>query len=329
MVSIEKCKLACQLLAASRVNNAIHLVTDASENNRPMLKLSKPFTVFTVLPFVALICISLWSATSKAEALKSTNPELTQKASLVRLAVVNAPVDTGLLAELLSEFERESGYRVEVHKGSDAYHQARNGRADIVISHFGKSELQAFVQEGLGQWPVMLFSNQAVIIGPASDPAQIRDMTDAAAAVAKIANSDAKMLRNPIHGLDYLSDILRARAGQVDSGDWFVDTGKVIKASAIELAEQRQAYVLWGASPFLKWQKKSSSTMEILVSKDPLLQRLMAAVLVNATAQHSVNREGAKALLDFLLKPTTQARIADYRMTGVEQQLWWPAGRDN
>jgi len=36
--------------------------------------------------------------------------------SVVRLKVVNVPVDSGLLAAVLPDFERTTGYRVEVDK---------------------------------------------------------------------------------------------------------------------------------------------------------------------------------------------------------------------
>ena len=69
--------------------------------------------------------------------------------------------------------------------------------------------------------------------------------------------------------------------------------------------------------------------MEILVSADPILQRIMASVIVSPEKIKGVNVKGAEALQDFLLAPETQAKIAAYVTPGSKQQLWWPAGRDN
>ena len=92
----------------------------------------------------------------------------------VRLAVVPAPEETGLLRELLPDFERESGYRVEVDSSETPHDVARAGRADLVISHYGHNGTEAFMTQGLGLWPRAVFANQIAMIGPTSDPAQIR-----------------------------------------------------------------------------------------------------------------------------------------------------------
>ena len=55
----------------------------------------------------------------------------------------------------------------------------------------------------------------------------------------------------------------------------------------------------------------------------------MAAVIVNPEKLKGVNVEGATALRDYLLSPQTQARIAAFRSPRSDEQLWWPAGRDN
>ena len=84
-----------------------------------------------------------------------------------------------------------------------------------------------------------------------------------------------------------------------------------------------------GALPFLKFKDKNCSAMEILVSADPILQRVMASVIVNPDKVEGVNVKGAEALQAYLLAPRTQARIAAYRSPGSDAQLWWPAGRHN
>src|SRR5713226_3449810 len=98
----------------------------------------------------------------------------------VRLATVMVPASSGLLNDLLPEFEKQSGYHVEVSvRNQDIYDVARTGAADLVISHYGFPGVEPFVLEGLGQWPRPIFASQAVILGPAEDPAHIRGMTDA------------------------------------------------------------------------------------------------------------------------------------------------------
>jgi ABC-type tungstate transport system permease subunit len=62
---------------------------------------------------------------------------------------------------------------------------------------------------------------------------------------------------------------------------------------------------------------------------DPLLQRIMVSIAVNPDKVSGVNTDGVKAFQQYLLDPITQARIRDFRLPGIDQQIWWPAGRNN
>jgi tungstate transport system substrate-binding protein len=247
---------------------------------------------------------------------------------VVRLAVVNTPHYSGLLDSLLPGFEAATGLSVEVYSGNDVYQRAREGRADIVISHYGKHGVESFVLEGYGSWPKMVFANQSVLIGPRSDPAGIRGLSSASEALGRIAKVKAPFIANEGKGAAYLANLLWDAAGRPDKGDWFVETDRVNVAAAL-LAEEKQGYFIWGAHPFLRFASQRESDLEILVSADPLLQRIMAAVIVDPGKVEGVNVEGATALCDYLLSPPIQAKIAAFRSPWSDRQLWWPAGRDN
>lgn len=253
----------------------------------------------------------------------------TTDGDIVRLAVVNTPQFSGLLDSLLPGFERQTGIRVDVYSGSDVYKKARSGQADLVISHYGKKDVERFVMDGFGAWPRIVFANQAVLIGHRSDPAKVRGFTSVAAALERIAAAKAPFVHNDIPGIDYLTEIALESAGQPDRAGWFIDDGHV-KAAAILLAEKEKGYVIWGAFPFLRFDsERASSELEILVAEDPSLHRIMAAIAVNPDRVPGVNAEGAQALVDYLLSPRVQAEIAAFRTPGSDLQLWWPAGRNN
>ena len=265
------------------------------------------------------ICLSLFTAHAGE----------TDAGGVVRLAVVNTPQFSGLLDSLLPDFERETGIKVEVYGGSDVYRRARNGEADLVISHYGKQGVERFVMDGYGRWPKIVFANQAVLIGHRSDPAGVRGSTSVAEALQRIASRKAPFIHNNIPGIDYLTDIALESAGQPDRTGWFIDDGHV-KAAAMLLAEEKKGYVIWGALPFLRFDAgRESSELQMLVAEDPSLQRVMAAIVVNPERVKGVNAGGAQALVDYLLAPRVQAKIAAFRTPGSELQLWWPAGRNN
>ena len=55
----------------------------------------------------------------------------------------------------------------------------------------------------------------------------------------------------------------------------------------------------------------------------------MVTVAVNPDKVAGVNVEGAEAFQQYLLDPATQAQIRAFRLPGIDQQIWWPAGRNN
>jgi len=260
--------------------------------------------------------------------LSACDQESSKAESEVRLAVVNTPHDSGLLTFLLEDFETQTGMRVTVHSSEDPFPVARDGKADMLISHYGKAGMAEFVSAGYGSWPKMVFSNQAALIGPKDDPAGVRQTSSLGEAFKAIAESGNTLIAHNSGGINELMHLARLVAGMSVGGTWYQDSS-LSKGRAIIAADKAHAYVIWGAIPFLKFKTNHDTNMEILFSRGPLFQRVMALSLVNAEFAPNVNREGAEALADYLLSAETQAKITRYRVTGSDHQLWWPAARDN
>ena len=252
----------------------------------------------------------------------------TTAASLVRLSSVVSPQDGGLYDDLLPDFERQTGYQVELTTGQDVYGPARDGQADVVLSHYGHKDTQAFVQDGLGQWPQPVFSNQLALLGPPEDPAQIQNLTDLVEAFRRIANTQSPLIANDTEGVKYLTEILWNAAGSPEKEGWYSDQG-LQGQEALAKAAQQGGYVFWGLTPFLRTQQQNKVELQPLVLNDPLLERIMVTVAVNSDKVAGVNVEGVRAFQQYLLAPATQARIRTFRLPGIDQQIWWPAGRTN
>jgi tungstate transport system substrate-binding protein len=248
---------------------------------------------------------------------------------LIRLEVVRVAQQSGLLGELLPAFEKQSGYRVQVHASTlDVFERARRGEADLVIAHYGFDEVERFVRDGFGFWPRMVFANQSAILGPPSDPAQIRGLSDAVEAFRRIAEARAPFITNDLSVLTYLTDILWEGAGRPDRTGWYFDLG-LSEQEAVVTASQNGAYTLWGVDPFVRYVATHPLEEEILCIGDSILQRVMVSVVVNPERVSGVNLEGARALERYLLAPATQARIRAFRYPGFESTVWWPAGPQN
>lgn len=254
--------------------------------------------------------------------------EARAQSNVVRLAVVNTPEESGLLREILPEFERQTGLRVEVYSGEDVYDRARNGQADLVISHYGHPGVEPFMTDGLGLWPRFVFGNQNAIIGPSSDPAQIANLRDAVDGFRRIAQSRSPFVVNNAGVPKYTEDLLWEAAGRPSKQGWYVDMG-LREQRAAEVAAQRGAYMIWGLLPFLRYREQNPVDLRALLVNDSLLSRMMVSVVMKPEKFPQANMEGAKALEKYLLTPSTQARIRAFRYPGLDHALWWPSAREN
>jgi tungstate transport system substrate-binding protein len=271
--------------------------------------------------------LSLWLIFSSF-ALYAEEQTASQTDSPIRLAVVNTPHSSGLLEYLLADFEAKTGLHVSVLSSDAPFTLARGGQADLLIAHYGKSGMAEFVSEGYGSWPEMVFANQAVLIGPTDDPAgvtQTRSLTEAFQAIAATGHT---LLANNISGITQLAQTTALAAKLSIEDDWYRDNGHS-KGQAMNAADMAGAYVIWGATPFLKFNDKHQTSLNILFSDDPNLQRIMALSRISTTQFPENNHQGAKALADFLLSNETQAKIMQFRVKGSQRQLWWPAARHN
>ena len=266
-----------------------------------------------IMSLLALTCFSAGCAEAKPPG--------------VRLALVNIPDD--IVRPLLPEFQKQTGLTAEiVYTGDDPYALARTGKADLVISHYGHHGVEAFVSEGLGLWPHPVFANQMALFGPPADPAKVKGLSDAAAALARIAASKSAFAVNRSPAARYLEEVLWQSAKVVPEGDWYLDPQEHGKR-AFKKAHRAGAYVLWGLPPYLRERQQKELKLEPLLIEDPLLQRIMVAVVVNTAKVPDSNMTGARAFEQFLLAPATQAWIRAFRYPGIPQQVWWPAGRHN
>jgi len=282
---------------------------------------------------ISLLCVvaALASVPSATAQQPTARQSIEQPQRTLRLAVVITP--DVLLDSLIATFEAESGYRVIMQITEGVFDLAREGKVDLVIAHYGHPGTEPFMTDGLGHWPHMVFANQAVLIGPSSDPAGIRGLTDAAAAIARIAQRGSEFLVNNAATERYLGDVLWQAAGAPPKQGWQIDLG-LRDQPAIEMAAQRGAYTVWGVVPFVRLQQQRLEQqrplgMDALVIGDPLFQRVMVSIVVDSSRIRGVDEDAARAFERFLLEPRTQARMRLFRHHGLQTQTWWPAGRNN
>jgi ABC-type tungstate transport system permease subunit len=182
----------------------------------------------------------------------------------------------------------------------------------------------AFVLEGYGLWPLALFNNQALVIGPPADPAGIKGMPSASAAVAKIAQSGETFLVTTTDvRIYYLTNLMLAISG-VKIGPWY-QTTKVVGTYLLQQAAAKNAYTVWGDENASLIPLAAQLTP--LVLTDPVLQRGLVSIVVNPQKVDGVNFHGAHLLQSYLTNATTQAAVLNFREPGFTTPTFWPAAQ--
>src|SRR5262245_22691834 len=119
-------------------------------------------------------------------ALLAASPTSAQEKSIV-VASTTSTQDSGLFGHILPLFKAKTGIdvRVVAQGTGQALDTGRRGDADVVFVH-AKAQEEKFVADGFGvkRYPVMY--NDFVLIGPNSDPAGVKGMSDIVAALRAI-----------------------------------------------------------------------------------------------------------------------------------------------
>jgi tungstate transport system substrate-binding protein len=240
--------------------------------------------------------------------------------------------DSGLMDVLQPLFEQKTGYKLKpVYNGSGAAMTlGQKGEADVLLVHAPDSEVK-FVADGWGINRQLVMHNDFIIVGPASDPADLKGQTSAVAALKKIAAAKAPFYsRGDNSGTDQLEKKLWATAGQtVKDGDaanpsWYVEGGSGTGMGQLLLvASDKQAYSITDRATYLSY--KSKIGLDILVQGDPALLNVYHVIQVNPDKYPGiVNAAGAKAFVDFMVSPDTQAVIAKFGIDKYGEALFFP-----
>ena len=158
-----------------------------------MMKLPK-IPLWALVVVVGTAALGCGKPESSATVAPSVAPLVALTVTL-RLATTTSVNDSGLLAALLPEFEKEIGVRVTVAAVGTgaAFKLARDGNADLLLVHDRAGE-DDFIATGDGADRIELMWNTFEILGPADDPAKVRGCASGEDAMRRIADARASFV---------------------------------------------------------------------------------------------------------------------------------------
>jgi tungstate transport system substrate-binding protein len=257
------------------------------------------------------------TTTTTSTVVKPANPELI-------MASTTSTGDSGLMDVLIPIFEAKTGYVVKpIYVGTGAaIAMGEKGEADVLLVHAPTSEV-AYMNAGNGVERKLVMHNDFVIVGPAADPAGIKGMTVARDAFAKIAETGSLFVsRGDDSGTNKSEIALWKAAGATAEGQsWYQESGQGMGAT-LTITSEKQGYTLTDRATYLA--TKANLQLEVLVEGDPVLLNIYHVITVNPDKNTSINADGGKAFLDFMISDEAQESIRTYGVDKYGEPLFFP-----
>ena len=256
-------------------------------------------TLLVLISFSILGCDIQWSGSS-------SKPN-----RVLRLATTTSTRDSGLLDKLLPSFEAANQCHITVIAVGTgaALKLGERGEVDVLIVHAPEAEA-VFMNDGHGQHHQPFMENYFMLLGPSSDPADIRDKSPAVALEA-IAPDFTFISRGDDSGTHKKEINLWNQMGGVPQYPRYYETGQAM-ANTLMIAEEKQAYVLTDRATYLRFKSKLS--LIPLVTEDPLLRNRYSVITVTPEKNDMINGYLAEQLAAYLITETALRAISDYRI---------------
>lgn len=253
--------------------------------------------------------------------------------TVLRLATTTSTADSGLLDEILPDFEAQYKAQVDVVAvgTGQAIALGENGDADIIMVHARQRE-DEFVDNGFGVNRRDVMYNDFVIVGPGDDPASIRDTPIAADAFQAIAAANAPFAaRGDDSGTSTKELGIWESAGITPSADlqWYNALGQGMGETLI-VADELLAYTLTDRGTYLSMQEQLPN-LEIMVggasieeNEDTVLYNPYGIIPVNPELHTGINAELAEQFAEWITSAAIQDQIGEFGIDTFGQPLFFP-----
>jgi len=242
----------------------------------------------------------------------------------ITVASTTSTQDSGLFDYLLPIFTKKTGIAVHIIAvgTGQALKIGQQGDCDMLFVHDRAGE-EKFVADGYGVKRDALMYNDFIIVGPKSDPAQVRGDKDAVGALGKIAVAKAPFASRGDDSGTNRMELRLWKEASVDvkaaSGSWYRSLGQGM-GPTLNTAAAMNAYTLTDRATWSKFANKQD--LELLVAGDKRLFNQYGVILVNPGKFPHVKVADAQAFIDWLISPEGQGVIAGYKING--EQAFFP-----
>ena len=239
----------------------------------------------------------------------------------LRLSTTTSIENSGLLAKLHPPFEKKYNVKIDVIAvgTGKAIRLAENGDVDVILVHAPKAEFK-FIEEGYGIERLSVMQNDFVIIGPNTDPANLKYTQNIKDALFKLADTENLFIsRGDDSGTHKKEKYLWEMVDLKPNGDWYLSVGQGMGQTLI-IADNKQAYTLSDRGTYLAYKEKI--TLSIVFENDHQLQNPYHVIIVSPEKHPHVDYILAKKYVEFIRSEEGQSIIKYFKING--EKLFLP-----
>ncbi|WP_412031039.1 substrate-binding domain-containing protein [Halomonas sp. M4R1S46] len=243
------------------------------------------------------------------------------EAPYITLASTTSTESSGLFDAIIPPFREASGIEVRVVAvgTGQAFEIARRGDADSLLVHDTAGE-ERFVADGYATERADVMYNDFVLIGPAGDPAGIREAETVEQAFSRIAEAEAPFAsRGDDSGTNRAERRLWDAAGIEPAGEWYRELGSGM-GPTLNTAAGMDAYVMSDRATWVAFDNRQN--LELLFEGDEALFNQYGSLRLAEEQHPHLKHDLAAQWHDWLLSDAGQQAIADFEVKG--QQLFFP-----
>jgi len=240
------------------------------------------------------------------------------------MASTTSTDQSGLFGHLLPAFTRETGISVRVvaQGTGQALATARKGDADVVFVHDREAE-DKFVAEGFGLPRRDVMYNDFVVVGPKADPAGLAGTRDVVAGLQRIAQARQPFVSRGDKSGTHAAELRYWKQAGIDveaaKTSWYKESGSGM-GPTLNIASAMNGYALADRGTWLSFKNRGG--LAIVLQGDLRLFNPYGVIVVNPARHPHVKHEMAQRFADWVVSPTGQKAIADYKIGG--EPLFFP-----
>jgi tungstate transport system substrate-binding protein len=288
--------------------------------------------------YFTLVCLLLTLTacsvpSSISHGASTRQPPADNQGGQLRLATTTSTADSGLLEAILPDFERRYNADVEVIAvgTGQALKLGENGDADVVLVHARQRE-DEFVAKGFGVNRRDVMYNDFIIVGPPSDPAEVRTAASAAEACSRIAAAGAIFAsRGDDSGTHIKEQAIWASAAITPTASlhWYKSLGQGM-GETLMAADELGAYTLTDRGTYLAMHDQLPNLQiafggdTIEENRDEALRNPYGVIIVNLARHGGKQNPLAAAFADWITSPDVQASIGAFGVDRFGQSLFYP-----